>query len=157
MVAPKDINQTPPGLWRWVHPQSGYKFGGAHGLGRLLVMIREYNQANGYTDPLKLDHLVIQYMCEQEPDWCVSSEPPTLKQRAQSFARAAVDWVSSGFKVVPNEEYERRLEICHGCHYFRGVNITGFGACAKCGCSGLKLFLPTQSCPDNPPRWKAYV
>jgi len=153
MKVPRDIKQTPPGTWRYRHPQTGVLFKGGYGIGRIAAMVRDYNSANGLPDIIGLEDKIIEYICQEEPDYCVSTEPPTWAEKAKNFSKAAVDWVASGFVNVTHEQYEERKAICLACPYWRGQDMMGYGACGKCGCSGLKLFLPSQSCPDG--RWKA--
>ncbi len=148
---PKDINRTPPGLWRYVHPETGYRFHGAHGFARIYAMVIEYTNANKTAPILRLDEKIVDYMCEQEPDWCDDYEPPSLARRAFMFGQAAVNWAIAGFGIVDHAVFEERKAICLACPYWRGEAALGYGACAKCGCSGLKLFVPSQSCPDG--RW----
>ena len=151
MLIPKDINAGPHGLWSFTHPVTGQKFSGAYSIARLTAMIDDYTTANGLDQIVGLTQLIIDQNCERDPDFCYSTEPPTFAQRARSFAQAATDWVSSGFKHVTHEQFEARKEICLKCPYWNGEAAFGYGGCRKCGCSGLKLFLPTQKCPDG--RW----
>lgn len=155
MMVPKDINQTPPGTWKYTHPTTGTVISGAYSLGRIISMVREYDQANGFETPRDIAQLIVEQTCERSPEYCVNTEPPTYAQRAVSFARAATDWLASGFKSVPHDVFESRKQICLQCPYWRGESMMGYGSCGKCGCSALKLFLPNQKCPDN--RWKSYV
>lgn len=116
-------------------------------------MVRDYNKANNLPDIIGLEQKIIDYICQEEPDYCASTEPPTMAEKARNFSRAMVDWVANGFKVITHEQFEERQSICNQCPYWRGESMLGYGSCAKCGCSGLKLYLPSQSCPDG--RWKA--
>ena len=153
MIVPKDINSGPPGLWRYTHPVTGVTFGGAFSLGRIVAMVEDYNRANNLEPIVGLPQKITDYMCNEVPDWCESTEPPTLAQRLASFSQAAVDWAKNGFSNVTHEQFEARKAICLKCHYWKGEMAFGYGGCGKCGCSGLKLFLPTQKCPDG--RWGA--
>lgn len=153
MLAPRDVNQTPPNLWRYKHPTTGVVLGYAHSLGRVYAIVKDYCKANDLPDIPNLEREIIQYICHEEPSYCVSTTPPTFAQRAATFMGAARDWVASGFKSITHEQYEERLGICEACPYWKGSAALGLGACGKCGCSGLKLYLPSQVCPDG--RWKA--
>jgi tetratricopeptide (TPR) repeat protein len=65
-----------------------------------------------------------------------------LLRMAMSAAKAMVDFVGSGMKVVPRETYLKRLETCGGC-----VNHTGV-RCKLCGCfTSVKARLPHERCP----------
>jgi hypothetical protein len=52
---------------------------------------------------------------------------------------------------VSAEVLEQRRGICRACPYHDAAR----DRCRKCGCSGIKLTLATESCPDVPPRWSA--
>lgn len=151
MMVPKNIDSTPPGMWRFTHPVTGVTFGGAFSITRMMAMVEEYNRANNFDRIDNLYQKIIDYMCENEPDWCESTEPPTFAQRLRSFTQAAVDWAANGFTNVPHEVFESRKSICLKCPYWKGESAFGYGGCGKCGCTALKLFLPTQKCPDG--RW----
>jgi hypothetical protein len=51
---------------------------------------------------------------------------PSIKDMASDFARAMLKWAKSGCKLVSNEEYVRRRQICNECY--------GGWKCPKCGC-----------------------
>lgn len=153
MLTPRDINHTPPNMWRYRHPTTGYLIEGAYSMSRLYAMVKDYCKANNLPDIPNLERELVAYICNAEPTYCESTEPPSYAQRAKTFARAMTDWMAGGLKSVTHEQYEQRLEICKICPYWRGQGALGFGSCGKCGCSGLKLYLPTQACPDG--RWNA--
>lgn len=153
MLTPKNFSNTPNGMWRFKHPDTGQLIGGGFSLGRCIAMVNDYCKANGLPPVPQLEKKIIEYICSEEPNYCVDSEPPTLLQRAKTFSQAAVDWVANGMPVVTHEQYEKRLSICQDCHYWLGQSAVGLGSCRKCGCSGLKLYMSTSVCPDNPPRW----
>lgn len=57
-------------------------------------------------------------------------------------------------ELLPQEQIEKRLEICSTCN-----NFTGRG-CVLCGCCVQnqqthfnKLAFPTERCPKDPPEW----
>lgn len=153
MMVPKDSRVTPPGLWRYVHPTTGVKFSGHFSISSLVDAVKKYNKANNLDEIVGLPDLIVAYICQEVPTYCESTEPPTWAEKAMNFASAARDWVSSGFRHVTHEQYEIRKEICLKCPYWAGSMAMGYGGCSKCGCSGLKLFLPSQRCPDG--RWSA--
>lgn len=155
MIVPKNINLTPHGTWKYTHPISGKVITGEYSFGGIVGAVRQYDKANGYETPKDIAQLIIEQVCANQPDYCTNTEPPTYSERAKSFARAATDWLSSGFKSVPHDVFETRKKICMDCPYWRGESMLGYGSCGKCGCSALKLFLPNQKCPDN--RWNSYV
>lgn len=157
MIVPRNPEQTPPGMWRYKHPETGYQIGGAFSLGRLIAMVNDYTDSNHLSRIDGLPAKIVAYICEQEPDYCHSTEPPTLAERAVRFTKAMAEWISNGAPVVPFEVFDQRLKICESCYWWRGN--TGYGkiGCGKCGCSGKKLWFATESCPDNPKKWEAYV
>lgn len=155
MKTPKDISQTPPGMWRYQHPVTGHMFTGGFSVSRIHSMVFEYNKSNNLAPIPDLPSKITAYMCEQEPSWCISTEPPTPAEKARNFIAAAKNWAASGFKHVTQEQYEARKAICDRCPYWHGEQLFGLGACQRCGCSHLALYLSSKSCPDNPPRWNA--
>ena len=153
MVTPRNISQTPPGMWRYVHPTTGRLFSGAYSIARIMAMVDEYNRSNGLPAIVGLHQKIIEYICEQEPEYCISDKPPTPMQKARNFAQAAAQWVSSGFKHVTQVQFESRKAICESCPYWVNEMTFGYGGCKACGCSGLKLFLPSQRCPKG--KWES--
>ncbi len=53
---------------------------------------------------------------------------PSIFQKAVNFGQAALRHAATGFQQVSEEEYQRRLEVCQGCEFFRN------NSCMKCGC-----------------------
>jgi len=78
---------------------------------------------------------------------------PTGAALAANFNKAMLGWAKAGFKVVKREVYEHRQAICSACEFWRPDARLGTGMCIKCGCSGVKLWLATSKCPDQPARW----
>lgn len=73
-----------------------------------------------------------------------NQKTPSLAQKAKNFSSAMKQAAKDGFKVVDNEEIERRKEICRGCEFFKPKTNT----CAKCGCAlALKNKLRSAHCP----------
>lgn len=81
----------------------------------------------------------------------IQAKMPTrlsLLERAKNFAGAAARYVQSGFKNIPDEEYEKRLQVCKSCEYLKDE------VCTLCGCYvSIKARWATEDCPDNPSRW----
>jgi len=78
----------------------------------------------------------------------------------RSFVRALWRFYSSDQGFLPREKVEERLQICLACPHF-SANAK---KCRKCGCGVRgaqsifnKLAMPTESCPDDPPRWTKEV
>jgi hypothetical protein len=82
---------------------------------------------------------------------------PGILEQARNVASAAgrvVSAVVHGEPVKVSEEvHADRLAICMACEH-NGARPDGV-RCRKCGCRGLKLWLATERCRDDPPRWAA--
>lgn len=74
---------------------------------------------------------------------------------AGRLAAALEHWAARGFPVVSAAEAGRRRSICGSCPYWDERGFSGLGRCRHrgCGCSGVKLYLASERCPDDPPRW----
>jgi tetratricopeptide (TPR) repeat protein len=67
---------------------------------------------------------------------------PGLLRMAVSAAKAMTKFLGSGFKVVPDETYQKRLQTCATCEHHTGVR------CRLCGCfTNAKAWLPHEDCP----------
>ena len=98
--------------------------------------------------PVDLTELMREEICARDPDWCLDSSPPTLGQRITHFAGAVQAWANSGMKTLSFNDFDQRMEVCKTCEWAGTVNGVFIG-CKKCGCTALKLFLPTEKCPLN--------
>jgi len=154
IIAP---NQVPPGgNYRYVQPETGMEFLGQTP-GVVFKKVREHRIANNI--PVRhLEQQVVDQFCAAQPDRCEDVDPdsgqPTPLEKAKRFALAMGRWAASGFKVADDATYRERVAICEGCQYWRGEgNEPGTGRCGKCGCSGLKLCLATERCPEG--KWEA--
>jgi ferredoxin len=74
--------------------------------------------------------------------------PPTVSeiQKVANFAAAMKRHMADRMRTVPEEEYQKRISICHSCPWFRD------NTCTKCGCrlAGDKLAKArwaSESCP----------
>lgn len=139
-------NAVPHGGWRYTVPETGVTLR-ASSLDGLELAVLEHCVANRIPVKPHRKQTITNAVCEQSPGFC-NHQDPTIRSMAKSFAHAMLDWARSGFKVVDKEQFEARLKLCDDCDYWRGWSAGfGYGRCRKCGCSGLKLFLPTQVCP----------
>lgn len=86
-----------------------------------------------------------------EPDHPSSvAEPPSIAQQLVGAAGAAVRFVAGGLKLVDNDELARRQAICDACPRWNRAARR----CKLCRCfTDMKLRLPAERCPDDPPRW----
>jgi hypothetical protein len=77
-----------------------------------------------------------------------AKEYPSVSTMAQTFAESIVQWAKKGFKVVNEEQYNQRLNICRGCDLFDEKALGGNGRCRECGCATqAKLRIATERCP----------
>ena len=77
----------------------------------------------------------------------MSATTPSFPKRALSFAYSAVTWARAGFKVVSNEEFQKRRKICSSCEFFDPNAYFGDGGCKLCGCDfSMKSKMATTSC-----------
>jgi len=76
---------------------------------------------------------------------------PSISQMISNFTSAMANWAKGGFKIVSQEEFTRRLEICRKCDAWNEQARGGLGKCnhVKCGCTKLKHWLETSKCPDG--------
>lgn len=76
---------------------------------------------------------------------------PTLLAMGLNLAESMAAWTRAGFPLTPQAVYDARRVTCAACpHYDSDAWIHH---CSRCGCSGVKLHLMTEKCPDDPPRW----
>lgn len=86
---------------------------------------------------------------------------PTMREMAENFGKAMVNWVESGFPIVSEAEYKLRGSICEtrnngsSCEFWTDGFI---GRCKApgCGCTKLKRWLASEQCkhPDGS-KWPA--
>lgn len=140
-------NVVPPGGgWFWTHPETKDRIRGGNA-DQLIINAKEYCRRNNLPIGLGFEQRIIDDVCAELPDICSDTEPPTPVEMARQFARAAVNWVNSGFSVVISEDYQARLDTCKACDRWNGEAIFGLGRCGKCGCTGLKLYAASEKCP----------
>lgn len=62
---------------------------------------------------------------------------------------AMVKWSRGGFRIADYLARQRRRAICHACPIYDRSGNAGLGACrhARCGCTGAKRWLATETCP----------
>lgn len=161
MKEPISPNEVPPGGWRWQHPETGFVVRGSN-WGDLTAKIRVYLGNNNFPIPGDLDQVVLAWLDEEIQEqaakaglppvkFLANSEPPTFSQKVRTFTHSMGEWVKAGAQVVSMEQLEARQAECSTCSYWRGAHVYGLGSCAKCGCTGLKLYLKTTKCPIG--RW----
>ena len=79
---------------------------------------------------------------------------PGLVQKAKSFGSSLTSWAKSGFTQTPEEDLNKRLEICKACEFWDPEGFKATGKCKKCGCSTWgKLRMATERCPIG--KWES--
>lgn len=98
--------------------------------------------------------------CAYCKDWEAHPEPSVFA-KAVSVGTAAAKWLAAGKPVRSQERVNEILAICQACPFLVSKK-SGDTYCGKCGCpvnakleARNKLYLCTEECPLDPPRWKA--
>jgi len=148
-------HETPPGGWVWSDPETKQTFT-AVAFTDLVAKAIDHRKANGLRIPADFREMVMHQNGERmltiEPSLVEADDGDNPVVKAARFLRAVGRWAASGFKTVTEAQYDQRVETCTNCHFFRGVH-NFHASCGKCGCSGLKLWLATEKCPDG--KWRA--
>ncbi len=80
---------------------------------------------------------------------CGTREPielPPLKTQVVSFLKSMAELAGDGFRLVEDDEFQRRVAICESCDTFD----RRAGRCRKCGCYGkLKARGRVWKCPKG--------
>jgi len=76
---------------------------------------------------------------------------PKISEMTFNFLSALSDWAGSGFQTVSEEIFKERLATCRQCPLWDEKARFGAGKCnhSKCGCTKLKHWLKSSSCPDK--------
>lgn len=79
----------------------------------------------------------------------VALAEPTPAEMSANLARAAARWIGAGLPVVAQAVYDARTAACGACSFWDGKARLGLGKCGApgCGCTGLKRWLATETCP----------
>ena len=86
-----------------------------------------------------------------------AQQPPNIITQAKNFTSAMTKWATmDGLSVAPDHIIQQRKEICDACPHWNASGFAGAGQCYICGCSGLKLYIPSSKCPLTPPKWDAF-
>jgi hypothetical protein len=75
-------------------------------------------------------------------------QPPGTFRKALNFSKALAEHAKDGMRLVDDETWKGRLELCTLCpNRF-------YDSCGLCGCPvDKKASWASSECPDNPPRW----
>jgi len=72
---------------------------------------------------------------------------PTAIDMVTNFAKAMSKWAKAGFATVDEPRFNERMKTCRACDRWDGTANAGLGKCRACGCTRLKLWLETETCP----------
>lgn len=80
---------------------------------------------------------------------------PTLVDELKSLREALARLRASGKKITPREARTHRAKTCAGCPLWSSRARFGLGKCrhSKCGCTRLKVWIASESCPAG--KWPA--
>ena len=136
MLRIKDKNTVPPGGYRFTEPTTRCVLT-ASTMDGLIRAVCGYRKANGYGQSTDTRGEIEQQMCESfDPHTrafnCRDSEYPAPLtavgwQHVASFIKVLAKFVTDRPEFVPQEEAERRAEICLVCPY--NVPLAGCGVC----------------------------
>lgn len=143
--------ETPPGGWIYRDPESDFVIK-HNNLESLFNMATRHRSANGreLSEQEFLDNV-----CAHSRAGCADGNPPGLIAQAQNLIKEVGRWAADGFGFVSDAVLAQRRLICEGCEHWKGERGGSLHQmrCAKCGCRGIKLKLPTSKCPID--RWLA--
>ena len=132
-----NLNEAPPGGWRYTQPESGFAMSGIT-FGQLLKRVAAHRHSNGFPTDGSLSAEVQDSICEHLgfADQCRRCSgglvPPAQRSIRWSdvgrFMKVMAAWVTaSGDKFVPAEEANRRAALCASCPYNKPVR-----GCSSC-------------------------
>lgn len=152
-LKPKNPDAPAKGmLWHYVNVEDSYKISALH-YDTLKKKVRDYRRLNNYPIGSNFDNDFDANLCSHaDSNDCCDDTIPPLAKRAVKFAKAMVNWASSGFPTRSKEEVEKIMDICEGCEFFNGEGSPFKIACKKCGCSSLALYVKTKVCPAG--KWQ---
>jgi hypothetical protein len=83
-------------------------------------------------------------------------QDPTIIDKARGFTTSMANWITKdNFGSVSDDILAQRKAICMECPLWDATGFGGMGKCKLCGCSALKLYIPSAYCPANPSKWLA--
>jgi hypothetical protein len=86
----------------------------------------------------------------------MEDKKPTIVDQATSLAKSTVNWATKDkFTTVSSEVFQQRKSTCDKCEHWDQSAYNKHGRCKICGCSVVKLYIPSAFCPHNPPKWEA--
>jgi hypothetical protein len=145
------------GYYYYVDPDSGAQFKHPY-YAELFNMATKHRTVNNFKLGDDWELVFSDIVCSSTPSAvCADSYSQDTLSKMTRFGKALLNWAKQGFPVCTEEQLAERRAVCESCIHFGGAKEILKVGCKKCGCSGLKLALSSERCPDNPPRWKAIV
>lgn len=140
-----DLQKAPNGLWKYHQAETNKTFS-HYSYTAFRDQIREHRLANGIPVPPEWELILHDEMCKQNQwGW------PTCRRYVQPHARGILKairahdainflkvlghWVKTGYDTVPEEEANRRAEICSTCPLNMQVDFS----CGACHSTVVKL------------------
>jgi hypothetical protein len=94
---------------------------------------------------------ILQWGCYGDCRNQATQRPPalTLGAKARNLAAALTRWARARFPLADRWQRRRRRAACLACDAWRPTGNLGFGECSdpRCGCTKLKRWLATETCP----------
>jgi len=76
-----------------------------------------------------------------------------LRQQVKNFKNEMGEWAKDGYKLVPPQIFQARIDVCRQCEFWEQLGGTVIGKCNKCGCTSAKHKIATSRCPLPNPKW----
>lgn len=159
MMRPKSRGVVPPGgECVYIDPDTKHRIAHPY-YNKVKSDAHAHRVAMNLTIPSDWDWWFDQEYCKSTPQACyeLPDKPSEFEQSklrmAKDFALAMIRWAKAGFRFVPYETFKYRYEKCTGtstqprCQFFTTFPVFGLTRCGKCGCSSVKLYLPSEKCP----------
>jgi len=134
-------------------------------VGKKTIISKENMEKRLEVDPVSMTPVLAECTINSDGDFVIDTiklnqlaysrvTDVTLSEMAKSLGKSVIDWASKGFKIVTDDQFNQRVEICKSCTFWNPKGFNGGGSCTQCGCSTqAKLRMATASCPLNPPLW----
>lgn len=118
----KDSNVTPPEGWRYVDPDTGFKFRRRYdSLKSLVAHVASYREHNELLKIPKLERVIQDWLCNQPhmERYCreVSVTDRTLMQYLRGAKAVAKIWIRGERALEPVEVAEARAALCLKCRH----------------------------------------
>jgi len=117
-----DTKKTPPNGWRYVDPDTGFKFRKRYNsLEELVEHVQNYRDHNGFAKIPKLTFVIQDWLCSQPnmEKFCqeVSVKDRSLSQYLRGAKAAAKVFLGGDKAFVSEEEAEARASLCAKCRH----------------------------------------